>query len=469
MSSDASGLKRLPPFSIEAEKAVLGGILIRNDTLNELVDLVKPDDFYKESHQYVYQSMIDIINAGEAIDLISLKESLSKKGMLDSAGGIETIVELTETSSYTSNLAYYAKIIRDKSIVRRLIKSAEEIVIRSYSGQEDARDLIDNAEASIFEISQSGETKGPKLIKDVIHQTFDNLAKLSKNAAMVTGVPTGFEELDKLTTGLHPGELIIIAGRPAMGKTTFGINIVHHAALKENIPSLIFSLEMTEDQLVQRMLCSEAEVDGQDLRKGFVKGEDWTRLARAAATLSQTPIYIDDTPAITVMEMRSRARRIKSKMGLDLIIVDYLQLMGSRGRHENRQMEISEISRSLKYMAKELGCPVIALSQLSRAVESRKDMRPQLSDLRESGAIEQDADVVMMLYRPEYYKIEEIQINKNKENSKGIAEVIIAKQRNGPPGSVFLAFRDNLLQFKDLYLRDSYQEKVSYPEDYDLE
>ncbi|MBN1356257.1 replicative DNA helicase [bacterium] len=456
-----------PPFDLEAERAVLGGILLDNQILNSLIDVVKPEDFYRESHRLIFETMIEIVDGGEVIDLISLKNELDKHKVLETIGGIETISGLLEETSSAANLEYYAGIVREKSILRKLIRAAEVITREGYQASGEVRDIVDAAESRIFEIAQSGETRGPRHIKDVIHSTFDDLARLSEKPSLVTGLPTGFEDLDTLTTGFHGGELVIIAGRPSMGKTTLGLNIVQHLAIKEKTPCLVFSLEMTQEQLVQRFLSAEAEVDGQNLRRGIVKGEDWSKLARAAGELSQAPIYIDDTPAVSILEMRSRARRIKSKCGLGLVVVDYMQLMQSRRHYESRQLEISDISRSLKFMAKELGCPVLALSQLSRAVEARKENRPQLSDLRESGAIEQDADVVMMIYRPEKYDIQEIHIRGRKENSKGVAEIIIAKQRNGPTGSVFLAFREHLLQFRDILFNMEDQQVASYPEEFD--
>jgi replicative DNA helicase len=467
MASEPQAPKNLPPYNLEAECAVLGGVLLHNEVLNTLVDIIKPEDFYRESHQILFNTMIEIMDSGEVIDLVSLKNELDKANHLDKVGGVEGISRLVEETSSASNLEYYAAIVSEKSVLRKLIRAAEVITQEGYQAQGEVRDIVDAAESAIFEIAQAGETRGPRHIKDVIHTTFDDLAKLSEKPSLVTGLSTGFEELDKLTTGLHDGELVIVAGRPSMGKTTLGLNIIQSIAVREGAPCLVFSLEMTEDQLVQRLLSAEAEVDGQNLRKGFVKGEDWSRLAKAAGELSQAPIYIDDTPAVTILEMRSRARRIKSKAGLGLVMVDYLQLMQSRRRYESRQLEISDISRSLKFMAKELQCPVVALSQLSRAVETRKENRPQLSDLRESGAIEQDADVVMMLYRPDYYDIREVEVKGRMESSKGLAEIIVAKQRNGPTGSIFLAFRENILQFRDICFDYEEQQAMEYHQDYD--
>ncbi len=391
--------------------------------------------------------MLDLSEKQSGLDLVTIKDCLEKSGNLDVSGGVQYLAELLEETSSTSNVDHYAKIIKEKSTLRKLIHRAEEIVSNGYQAQGDVRNIVDEAEASIFEIAQSGDTSGPKHIKEILHTTFANLEKISQRPSEVTGLSTGFTDLDKETTGLHRGELIIVAGRPAMGKTTFGLNIVQNICIQEKAPCLIFSLEMTEELLVQRMLCAEAGVDGQKLRTGRVRGEDWSDIARAASSLSLIPLHIDDTPSLTILEMRSRARRIKSRFGLELVMIDYLQLMEGRGRVESRQLEISEISRSLKFMAKELDCPVVALSQLSRAVEAQKEARPMLSHLRESGSIEQDADVVLMLYRPEYYKIPEIEIKGVKQNSDGLAEVIISKQRNGPTGSVFLAFQKSLTRF----------------------
>ncbi len=466
MTPESSAANRLPPYSIEAERAVLGGVLLNNEVLNNLVDIIKKEDFFKESHQILFELMTEMVNQDQVIDLISLKNELEKQGLLEAVGGVNAISALLDEISSVSNLDYYASIIKDKSTLRTLIRTAETIVQKGYKGTGDVKELVDQAESSIFEIAQSGEVKGPQHIGNIIRTTFDNLSQLSEKASIVTGISTGFSELDRLTTGFHPGELIIVAARPAMGKTTFGLNLIQNIATNEKVPALIFSLEMTEDQLVQRMLCSKAEVDGQDLRRGRVHGDDWSRLARAAGDLSKIPVFIDDSPSLSVLEMRSRARRIKSKMGdLGVVMVDYLQLMQSRSRFESRQLEISAISRSLKFMAKELACPVIALSQLSRAVENRTDKRPLLSDLRESGAIEQDADVVLFLYRPEKYDISEIKIHGQLHGTKNMAEIIIGKQRNGPTASVFLAFRENLLQFKDAEFNFKEAEMVSYPEE----
>lgn len=450
MTSPSSSFPKRPPCSLEAEKALLSGILLRNSSINSVINLIKPGDFFKESHQLIYDAMCTINEQSTAIDLISLKSQLEKEGHLESAGGVAALGNLFDEASSAANIDYYAKIVRDKSILRRLINVSEDIVERGYQSEGEVRDLVETAESSIFEIAQAGESRGPKSIKDVLMVTFDNLEKISRKPELITGIPSGFADLDKMLSGLHNGELIIIAARPSMGKTTFGLNIMSHVGAHLNTPVLVFSLEMTEDQLVQRMLCAEAEVDGQKLRTGYIRQDDWAKIAHVAINLSRAPIFIDDSPSLGILEMRSRARRIKSRFGLGLIMVDYLQLMQGRRDVESRQLEISEISRSLKFMAKELNCPVIALSQLSRAVESRTGNRPQLSDLRESGAIEQDADVVIFLYRPEYYKIKEIDRDGRKINSEGVAEIIISKQRNGPVGSVFLAFKRNSLKFMDL-------------------
>ncbi len=448
--NDSSQLpKRLPPANIEAEKAVLGGILFNPQALAEIVEIISEEDFFKDSHQIIFKSYKELSNEGVSIDLIALKDQLDKDGCLKKIGGSDYLASLLDETSAASNLEYYSRIIREKALLRRLIDRGEKIVLSGYAGEGDVKAILNDAEASIFELAQDKGSDRPRHVAEILKPTFEAIEKMSKRPEMITGVATGFEDLDEKTSGFQPGDMIVIAGRPSMGKTTFGLNIVQNMALK-NQPALVFSLEMTKEQLVRRLLCSKAEIDGKRLQTGFIRGDEWTKLARAAAELSHIPLYIDDSPAISMFEMRSRARRQKSQTGLSVIMIDYLQLMQSRRRYESRQLEISEISRSLKFMAKELEVPVIALSQLSRAVETHSDKRPLLSDLRESGAIEQDADVVLMLYRPEYYNIEEIRINDNETiPSVGIAEVIIAKQRNGPVGSLFLAFRKNLLQFKD--------------------
>ena len=441
---------RKPPCNLEAERALLSGILLRNSALNSVINILAPSDFFRESHQVIYQSMCALNDHSTLIDLVSLKSQLEKDGQLDVAGGVAALGSLFDEGSSAANIEYYARLVHEKAVLRKLIEVTEEITDRGYQAEGDVRDLVESAESAIFQIAQAGESRGPKSIKDVMMVTFENLDKISKKPELITGTPSGFSDLDKMLAGMHGGELIIVAARPAMGKTTFGLNIAAHVGTHLSTPVLIFSLEMTEEQLVQRMLCAEAEVDGQELRTGYIRQDDWAKIAHVAIEMSRAPIFIDDSPSLGILEMRSRARRIKSRFGLGLIMVDYLQLMQGRRDVESRQREISEISRSLKFMAKELDCPVIALSQLSRAVESRTGNRPQLSDLRESGAIEQDADVVIFLYRPEYYKIKEIERDNAKMSSAGVAEIIVAKQRSGPTGSVFLAFIRNSLKFRDL-------------------
>ncbi len=465
METTAPSSKRLPPYSLEAERAVLGGILLHNELINSVSELIKPEDFYSELHQILFEGMIVLTEQNTGLDFVTIKNYLQKTGKITMLDGMQSVVDLCESTSSASNVTYHATIIKDKSMLRRLIHKAEEIIARAYQAEGEVRDIVDDAEASIFEIAQVSESEGPRHIEDILHGTFDDLERLSKTPQLVTGIPSGFQELDTLTSGFHSGELIIIAARPSIGKTTFAMNIVHNICNQEKKPCLVFSLEMTKEQLAQRLLCAEAEVESQKLRTGHIRGEDWSRLARAVTNLSHMPLYIDDTPAISIIEMRARARRLKSKVGLGLIMIDYLQLMQGRRKFESRQIEISEISRSLKFMAKEMACPVIALSQLSRAVEMTRDFRPQLAHLRESGAIEQDADLVLLLYRPEKHGIKEIEIRGRKQNSEGLAEVIIAKQRNGPPGSVFLAFREKLMQFMEPILDYETPPDVPYPED----
>ena len=435
----AEAISRIPPHNIEAEQSVLGSMLLDKEAVAVAVDGLKPEDFYLDAHKEIFEAMVDIFDRGEPVDLVTVVEELRQRTTLDAVGGVSYITDLSMTVPSTANIKYYVGIVEEKSILRRLISACNEIIKESYEAKEDIDIIVDHAEKKIFQVSQRNTTSDFEPIKDILLDTYTKIEELSKNKGKIIGIPTGFVDLDQKTSGLHPSDFILVAARPSMGKTSFVLNVAQHAALRADVPTAIFSLEMSKDQLVQRMLSSESNVELQKIRTGELTEEEWIRLVEAAGPLSQAPIYIDDTPGISVMEMRSKARRLKMEKGLGLIVIDYLQLMTGRGRAENRQQEISAISRSLKALARELSVPVIALSQLSRAPEARTDHRPMLSDLRDSGAIEQDADVVMFLYRDEYY-------NPDTEK-KNIAEVIIAKQRNGPTGTVELVWLGQFTKF----------------------
>ena len=439
-------LGKVPPHDEDAEQAVLGSMLTDNDAVMAAVEVLKEDAFYREDNKIIYQAILNLYSKSEPIDIITLKDELESMGKFEQVGGFEYLASLPDKVPTTANVQKYIKIVEEKSVLRNLIKTANEIIELGYNPTEDVEDIMDGAEKKIFDIMQSKNTKSYTPIKDVLVESFTNLEKLYNQKQHVTGVPTQFYDLDDITAGFHGSELILVAARPAMGKTAFALNIATNAALRANVPVAIFSLEMSKDQLVNRMLCSEAMVDSNKVRTGKLDEEDWTKLAEAIGPLSEAGVYIDDTPGISVMEIRTKCRKLKMEKNIGLVVIDYLQLIsGSNKRNGSREQEISEISRSLKVLAKELNVPVIALSQLSRAVEQRDDHRPMLSDLRESGAIEQDADIVMFLYRDDYY---------NKESAeKDIAEVIIAKQRGGSTGTVKLYWMGNYTKFVNIERR----------------
>ena len=439
-------LGKVPPHDEDAEQAVLGSMLTDNDAVMAAVEVLKEDAFYREDNKIIYQAILNLYSKSEPIDIITLKDELESMGKFEQVGGFEYLASLPDKVPTTANVQKYIKIVEEKSVLRNLIKTANEIIELGYNPTEDVEDIMDGAEKKIFDIMQSKNTKSYTPIKDVLVESFTNLEKLYNQKQHVTGVPTQFYDLDDKTAGLHGSELILVAARPAMGKTAFALNIATNAALRANVPVAIFSLEMSKDQLVNRMLCSEAMVDSNKVRTGKLDEEDWTKLSEAIGPLSEAGVYIDDTPGISVMEIRTKCRKLKMEKNIGLVVIDYLQLIsGSNKRNGSREQEISEISRSLKVLAKELNVPVIALSQLSRAVEQRDDHRPMLSDLRESGAIEQDADIVMFLYRDDYY---------NKESAeKDIAEVIIAKQRGGSTGTVKLYWMGNYTKFVNIERR----------------
>jgi len=440
---------KLPPQNIEAEQSVLGGILIENKAINRVMEILTEEDFYREAHRKIYNAIVNLSERDEPADLITLTNELRRMNQLESVGGASYIATLIDSVPTAANIEYYAKIVKEKSILRKLIQTSTEIITQCYEEQGDVEVFLDEAERAIFEISERRVKPSFYPIREIVKSSFKTIERLYEKKELVTGVPSGFKELDQKTAGFQPSDLIIVAGRPSMGKTAFCLNLAQYAAIEKRIPVAIFSLEMSKEQLVLRMLCSEAMVEGTRLRTGFLHESDWPRLTLAAGNLSDAPIFIDDTPALSILELRAKARRLNAEHGLGMIIIDYLQLMKGRSKAESRQQEISEISRSLKALAKELNIPVIAVSQLSRKTEERTGNRPQLSDLRESGAIEQDADLILFLYRDEVY-------NRSEDNpNRGKAEVIIGKQRNGPTGKIELAYLDKFTTFKDLYRGDS--------------
>jgi replicative DNA helicase len=437
---------RIPPQNLEAEVSVLGAMLQDQISLLRCTEILRPDDFYKRAHGTIFRVCGDLVDRSEPVDLVTVGNELLKQKRLEEVGGAAYLAYLVDSVPTAANAEYHARIVKDKSLLRSLISGCTVVVDRAFSDTEEVGTILDWGEQQIFDISQNRLSKSFTPVKKLIKGTIDYVEKLYERKAHVTGVPTGFRKLDELTAGLQPSDLIIVAGRPSMGKTSFALNVALNAALSENSTIGIFSLEMSNDQLVQRMLCTLARVNSNRMRTGFLLDSDWPKLTTQAGRLSETNIFVDDTPGISVLEMRAKSRRLKAEnKKLDLIVVDYLQLITGRARIENRQQEISEISRSLKAMAKELDVPVVALSQLSRAVESREDKRPQLSDLRESGAIEQDADVVLFLYRPGAYRKDP----EPRDDDDNTVEVIVGKQRNGPTGSVPLAFLKEWTRFED--------------------
>jgi len=447
MPEPAVASDRIPPQNIEAEISVLGGILQDPQALLKAMEVLRPADFYKEAHRKIFSACIDLFERNEPVDLVTLANELMRRKQLEEVGGSSVLSALVDAVPTAANVAYHARIVKDKAVLYALIQKATAVVSRAYADKDDVDEVLDWAEQQIFEISQDKVSRSFVPVKSVLKGTFQLIEKLYDRKSHVTGIPTGFKKFDEMTAGLQPSELVVVAGRPSMGKTSFCLNIAQHAAIQERIPVAIFSLEMSKEQLVQRMLCSVASVDSHKLRTGYLSDADWPKLTTGAGRLSESPIFIDDTPGISLLEMRAKARRLKVEQGLGLVIIDYLQLISGRGRVESRQQEISEISRSLKAMAKELDVPVVALSQLSRAVEARQPPRPQLSDLRESGAIEQDADVVTFLYRPAFYRTrKDDELDEPEDNS---TEVIIGKQRNGPTGTVHLAFLREYTRFED--------------------
>ena len=439
-------LGKIPPNDIDAEQAVIGSMLTDKDAVMAAVEVLKQEDFYREDNASIYEAILNLYNRAEPIDIITVKNELVSMDKFEKIGGLEYLASLPDKVPTTANVQKYIKIVEEKSTLRKLIKTANEIIELGYNPTEEVETIMDGAEKKIFDIIQGKNQKGYVPIKDVLVESFTKLEELYNRKQHITGVPTGFSELDYKTAGLHGSDLILIAARPAMGKTAFALNIATHAALRGNTSVAVFSLEMSKEQLVNRIMCSESMVDSNKVRTGKIDDDDWVKLAESIGPLSEANIFIDDTPGISIMDIRTKCRKLKMEKDIGLIVIDYLQLVqGSNKRSGSREQEISEISRSLKILAKELNVPVVALSQLSRAAEQRPDHRPMLSDLRESGAIEQDADIVMFLYRDDYY---------NKESEKkDIAEVIIAKHRGGSVGTVELLWLGNYTKFVNLEKR----------------
>lgn len=435
-------MDRIPPQNLEAEQAVLGAILLDGDALITAMERIISDDFYRGAHQRIFSAMIEISDGNEPVDLVTLTARLQDKKQLEEVGGISYLSELANAVPTAANVDYYAQIVKEKSILRRLIRTATQIVTNGYSGGEEVGVLLSDAEQRIMEISQDRSGAGFIPIKDVLMDVFDRVEFLYNHKGGTTGIRSGFHDLDKMTSGFQRSDLIIVAARPSVGKTAFALNIAQNVSVREKETVAIFSLEMGASQLVQRMICAEANVDAGRIRTGYLESDDWEKLTMAIGSLSEANIYIDDSPSVTVADIRAKCRRLKKEKGLGMILIDYLQLIHGRGKGDNRQQEVSEISRTLKQIARELDVPVIALSQLSRGVEQRQDKRPMMSDLRESGSIEQDADIVAFLYRDDYYDKE--------SEKKNIIEIIIAKQRNGPVGTVELAFLKNYNKFISL-------------------
>lgn len=440
---DQISLHKLPPHNLEAEQSVLGAILRNNEALPKALEIIQNDDFYRGTHQKIFAEMIALFELSERIDLVTLSDRLRKSENLEHVGGVEYLSQLEDVMPTSAAVIFHCKIVREKKILRDLISTGTEIVAKSYEDSGDVNQLLDESEQAIFEIAEKKVKKSFVNINTIIKESFESIEKLFERKDLITGVPTGFSEFDSLTAGLQPSDLLILAGRPSMGKTTFALDIARHVGVKENLPVAIFSLEMSKEQLGIKMLCAEGKVSSNKIRTGYLAQTDWPNLTTAAGKLSEAPIFVDDSPGLSVLDMRARTRRLQAerKTNLGLVIIDYLQLMRGRARSESRQLEVSEITRSLKELAKELNAPILALSQLSRAVESRPNKKPQLSDLRESGSIEQDADVVIFIYRDEVYNPE--------THDVGIAEIIIGKQRNGPTGHFNAAFIKEFPRFEN--------------------
>lgn len=444
MELDAMLLKKTPPQSVEAEKTALGGILLNNKNLNVVLSIISPEDFYKDSNRKIIEKIISLVDKGKPVDVVTLSEELQREGTLDEVGGASYVSSLMDGVPKSLNVEFYAQIIKEKSLLRQLILSSAKIISSSYEQREDADQLLDEAQASIIEVAEQRVKPGFVPVGSLASPTLDMIKALHDRKETVTGIPTGFRDLDNLTAGFHSSEFIVIAARPSMGKTALCLNISQYAGLKTDYSVGFFSLEMAKEQVMIRLLCAEAQLDLKKVRTGFIGERDFEKLKLSAEALSRSKIFIDESPALTVMEMKAKARRLKMEQNLDIVFIDYIQLMRPGGRFENRTQEMSYISRSLKELAKEIKIPVVGISQLSRAPEKgRREPIPQLSDLRESGAIEQDADVVIFIYRPEFYRPDD-------ESIRGIADINVAKQRNGPTGKISLAFIREYVRFADM-------------------
>lgn len=437
-------LQKIPPHDEEAEEAVIGSMLTDKDAVVSAIEVLKSDDFYREDNKTIFSAIMSVYSKGEPIDIITIKDELTSMGKLEAVGGLEYLASLPDKVPTTANVEKYIKIVEEKSLLRSMIKTGNEIINLGYSQNEEVESIMDNAQKKIFDIMQRKAQKGYSSIKDILVDSFSELQELYNNKKHITGVATGFADLDNRTAGLHKSELVLIAARPAMGKTAFALNIATNAAVQTNVPVIVFSLEMSKEQCANRILCAQAMVDSSKVGRGEISDEEWSKLAIASGELSESAgIYIDDTPGITVAEIRAKCRKLKMEKNIGLIVIDYLQLIQGSGRATSREQEIAEISRSLKILAKEIDVPVVALSQLSRAPEARTDHRPMLQDLRESGSIEQDADVVMFIYRDDYYNPQAEQTN--------IAEIIVAKNRSGPVGTTELLWMPNYTKFVNKY------------------
>ncbi len=443
MEEEKVVLSKIPPNDIVAEQAVLGSMLVDTEAVIKAIEVLQPADFYREDNREIYATMLELYGRGKPIDFLTVKENLKLRGMLEKVGAEEYLSSLIDMVPTTSNIEAYAKIVEEKSVLRSLIKAANDVIAYGYAETEEVDKIVDMTEKRIFDVLQKRNTKGYQSIKDVLVESFEEIEELYKSKSNVSGMESGFKDLDLKTSGLNNSDLILVAARPAMGKSAFALNIATYVAKTQKVPVMIFSLEMSKKQMVNRILCSEAAVDSMKVRTGKLDSEDWIKLGKASSELAELQIYIDDTPGLSSAELRAKCRKAKLEKGIGMVVIDYLQLMESKSNAASRQQEISEISRSLKILAKELNIPVIALSQLSRAPEQRPDHRPILSDLRESGSIEQDADIVMFLYRDDYYNPE--------TEKKNVAEVIIAKNRQGSTGTVELAWLGQYTRFANLY------------------
>ena len=444
MELDTMFLKRTPPSSLEAERTVLGGILVQTSNLNVVLSTISPEDLYKDAHRKILERIVSLVDRGLAVDLLTLTEDAQRAGILEEVGGASYLASLLDGVPRNLNVEYYAQIIKEKALLRRLILSSSRIIQDSYDQKEDADELLNAAQTAIVEIAEQRIKPGFRPVHDLTGPQLETIRQTAARKEAVTGVPSGFRYLDAMTAGFQPSELVILAARPSMGKTALGLNITHHVGLKTDKTAGFFSMEMSESQIVNRLLCAEAQIDIQKTRNGYLSDRDFEKLKLAGEALSRAHIFIDESPALTIMEMKAKCRRLKMEQRLDIVFVDYIQLMRTGGRFENRNQEMSFISRSLKELAKELHMPVVGISQLSRAPEKgRREPKPMLSDLRESGAIEQDADVVIFIYRPEFY-------HRDDESVRGIAEVSVAKQRNGPVGDLQLAFIREYARFADM-------------------